>query len=182
MLDIQPDAAKALRLIDDAGRRSRTLRGYQRFSPHLTLWGALYAAGYAYGYVRPADAGVIWLGLVPLGLCGDALLVMRDRQGRSTQWRVCLGLVVAVIAFVVATLAVMAPVNPRAVAAFVPLVVGLAYIVAGALIGWRLAVTGVALAAMTLVGFFALPSLFMLWMAAVGGGALLLGGFWLARA
>jgi hypothetical protein len=35
---------------------------------------------------------------------------------------------------------------------------------------------------LTIVGFFVLPAIFMLWMAVVGGGALVLGGLWLRRA
>jgi hypothetical protein len=38
---------------------------------------------------------------------------------------------------------------------------------------------GVVVAALTLIGFFGLPQYFLLWMAVVGGGALILGGFWL---
>ena len=47
--------------------------------------------------------------------------------------------------------------------------------------GMRLIATGIALAVLTLVGFFAFPALFSLWMAVVGGTALILGGVWMLR-
>jgi hypothetical protein len=40
---------------------------------------------------------------------------------------------------------------------------------------------GVVIAALTLGGFFFIPRYFLLWMAAVGGGALMLAGFWMER-
>ena len=40
----------------------------------------------------------------------------------------------------------------------------------------------VAIAVLTLVGFFWLPQLFLLWMAVVGGGALIFAGLWLRTA
>jgi hypothetical protein len=64
----------------------------------------------------------------------------------------------------------------------VPLVIAATYVGLGIAVGRRRAFTGIALGVLTLVGFFALPSIFMLWMAAVGGGALVLGGLWLRQA
>jgi hypothetical protein len=45
--------------------------------------------------------------------------------------------------------------------------------------GMRFLGTFVAIAALTLGGFFFLPAHFLLWMAVVGGGALVLAGLWL---
>jgi hypothetical protein len=75
----------------------------------------------------------------------------------------------------------MHPWDPRQVAAFVPLVVAAAYAVLGMSLGPRFVFIGLALGLLTLIGFFALSSIFMLWMAAVGGSALVLGGLWLRR-
>ena len=81
--------------------------------------------------------------------------------------------------FIAATLAVMAPVSGRQVGAFIPLVVAASYALAGIWCGSRFIVAGAAIAGLTLAGFFLLPAHFNLWMAAVGGGALLLAGLWL---
>ena len=52
----------------------------------------------------------------------------------------------------------------------------------GLWIGWRYTAIGIGIAVLTLVGFFLLPMHFLLWMAGVGGGALILTGLWLRRA
>jgi hypothetical protein len=56
------------------------------------------------------------------------------------------------------------------------------YFLSGLWIGSRLAVTGLALAVLTLVGYYLFPAYFLLWMAVVGGGALILAGAWLRTA
>ena len=76
---------------------------------------------------------------------------------------------------------VMQPGNPLAQGAFVPLLVAMFYCLMGLWRGVRLLITGIVVAALTLIGFFYLPEYFMLWMAAVGGGSLILLGLWLRK-
>ncbi|HVB86508.1 MAG TPA: hypothetical protein VNK23_07585 [Candidatus Dormibacteraeota bacterium] len=45
----------------------------------------------------------------------------------------------------------------------------------------RMAILGFAVGALTAGGYFSLPQYFLLWMAGVGGGALILGGLWLRK-
>jgi hypothetical protein len=175
----QEDATEALRLVDEAGQRSAMLRGYQSAAPHLMLWGGVYAAAYTFGYFRPYQAGLAWAVLIPLATMGDVLIARRD-HGRIN-WAPFIGLFATFLALIGATALIMRPHDPQQMAAFVPLVVAAAYVVLGIVAGRRLVFTGVSLGLLTLVGFFALPSIFMLWMAVVGGGALLLGGLWLRR-
>jgi DNA-binding MarR family transcriptional regulator len=47
--------------------------------------------------------------------------------------------------------------------------------------GMRMALLGLVLGLLTVAGYFWLAQYFLLWMAVVGGGALILGGFWLRR-
>jgi hypothetical protein len=175
----QKDAAETLRLVDEAARRSTTLRGYQSAAPHLILWGGIYAAAYVVSYFRPDWAGLVWLAFVPVGAVGDVVISRHDRS--SVDWGRFAGLFVTIFAFIGATALIMHPYDPRQMAAFIPLLVAAAYVVLGMVVGRRLAFIGIALGGLTLVGFFALSSIFMLWMAAVGGGALVLGGLWLRR-
>jgi hypothetical protein len=50
------------------------------------------------------------------------------------------------------------------------------------LAGPRYVTTGIAVATLTLTGFFLLKQHFFLWMAGVGGASLILAGIWLKRA
>jgi hypothetical protein len=173
------DAAEALRMVREAGTRSETLRGYQSASPHLILWGCVYAAAYAFTYARPDLAGWPWIVLVPLASGADVVIGMRDRSGGD--WRIFPILFCTFLAFIAGTSAIMQPHDPNQMGAFVPLVVAVSYIAIGLGAGRRIMYTGVALGVLTLFGFFALPAYFSLWMAVVGGGALILGGLWLRR-
>jgi hypothetical protein len=110
-------------------------------------------------------------------MIGDAVISRRDRG--SVNWGRFLGLFATFFAFIGATAWVMQPRDPQLIAAFIPLVIATAYVVLGIFVGWRIAFTGITLGMLTLFGFFALPAIFMLWMAAIGGGALVLGGVWL---
>jgi len=173
------DAIDALRAVDETDATSRTLHGYSVAAPHMILWGCAYAAGYSYGYLRPENAGAVWLVLVPLAIIGDVMLSGSRESG--AKWQIFAGLMATFLAFIVATGAIMQPHDPRQMAAFVPILVGCCYIVLGIGAGRRLVLTGIALFALTLLGFFAFPSIFLLWMAVVGGGGLILGGLWLRQ-
>ena len=175
----QNDAAEALRLVQQAGERSETLRGYQSVSPHLILWGCVYFVAYAFGYFRPDLAGWPWLVLVPVASIGDVMIARRDRSGGD--WTTFTILFCTFLAFIVATAAIMQPQSPSQMAAFVPLVVAACYISLGVAAGNRLIYTGIGLFLLTLIGYFAFPAIFLLWMAVVGGGALILGGLWLRQ-
>jgi hypothetical protein len=172
------DASVTLRMIDEATQRSATLRGYQSAAPHLILWGGIYAAAYVAAWFRPDLSMLVWLIFVPAGVVGDAMISRRDRS--NVNWRLFAGLFVTLFA-ISATAAIMRPHDPNQMAALVPLIVATAYVVLGMIFGRRHALIGIALGVLTLFGFFALPSFFMLWMAAVGGGALVTGGLWLRR-
>jgi hypothetical protein len=175
----EADARAALRLVDEAGQRSATLRRYQSAAPHVILWGGVYAVAYTLSALRPDRSWLVWLILVPCALMVDAL-ISRQCRGRFN-WRLSLGLFALLFVFVNATALIMHPSDARQMAAFLGLVAASAYVVLGIILGRRLVFTGIALGAVTLVGFFAVPAIFMPWMAAAGGGALVIGGLWLRR-
>jgi len=175
----QQDATEALRLVQEAGARSETLRGYQSASPHLILWGCVYAVAYSFSFARPDLAQWPWIVLVPIASIGDVVIGKRDRSG--VDWKIFPILFATFLAFIIATEAIMQPTSSTQMGAFVPLVIAACYIAVGAAAGARFIYTGVALGVLTLVGFFVFPSIFLLWMAVVGGGALVLGGVWLRQ-
>ena len=177
------EASAALRQVDEANARSVRLRSYSLASPHLILWGVVYFGAYTGSYLQPARAGMIWAFVVPAAVLGNLLIARRGKASglTSAQMGTFAGIAATFLAFITATAFVMKPHDSRQMAAFVPLVVATAYILLGFDRGRRLTLTGIALGALTITGYFLLPSDFMLWMAAVGGGALLAGGVWLRQ-
>jgi hypothetical protein len=174
------DAAQALREIETAQSRSATLRGYQHGAPHLFLWAVLWAVGYGATYLWPWRAGAIWAVIVGIGFAAGLAASRRGKAGASA-WRFGAAFA-ALAAFTIATLTILRPSHGGQVAAFIPLVVATAYVLAGLWLGLRLAVAGIVLGLLTLLGYFLLRDYFLLWMAVVGSGALLVAGFWLRRA
>ena len=174
----QQDASAALHDIEAAEARSAMLRDYRHASPHLIGWGVLWVIGYGLNDLFPMHGGAIWSVVVPVGLIAD-LAAMRGAR-RDEAWRI-FAAIGAVSVFVVALVFVMAPVSGRQVATVIPLFVALLYVLRGIWVGPRYIVAGLAIAALTLAGFWFIGRYFSLYMAVVGGGALILGGLWLRR-
>lgn len=171
------DAQSALKDIEITGNRSAASHYGERASPHLMLWGVAWIVGYL-----GLALGVtwIWLAVVPLGVIGSTWLGMRAPEaGKGVLARYILSIVLVVV-FITALFYVMRPREMNQISAFYPLVGGVSYALIGIWTkGWKLAPLGVALMVLTLVGYVWLPDHFLYWMAGVGGGGLILGGFWL---
>jgi hypothetical protein len=83
--------------------------------------------------------------------------------------------------FIVSAYAVFAPVTSEPYLVFPALVLGLVYVVAGAWRMPRLAWIGAAVFVATMAGFLFFRPMLAFWIAAVGGGGLMLGGLWLRK-
>lgn len=181
------EAVDALHDIAAVEAHSQRLYGYRKASPQLILWGVLWMIGYGLTAAWPSRSNPIWIAVDATGLAASFLISARrtrnaDAGGSRPRvyWRFPAIMLIAFV-FVAATIVIMAPVSGRQVGAFIPLVVAASYAVMGLWLGLRFTIAGAALAALTLGGFFLLPAHFALWMAAVGGGVLILGGLWLRR-
>jgi hypothetical protein len=182
------EAADALRDIAAVETRSRQVYGYQQASPHLILWGVLWMVGYGLTAFWPTRGAAVWIAIVAIGLMSGFLIELSNTARRRApvlagsatvrhRWAFP-GIALATLVFIAATLVVMAPVSGRQIGAFIPLVVAFGYVLRGIWGGLRFIVAGVAIAVLVTAGFVLLPAQFELWMAAVGGGALILAGFW----
>jgi hypothetical protein len=183
-MPIQPqEAADALRDIEHAEHHSASAFRYQKASPHLFLWGVIWTIGYSVTYVRPGS-WLIWIPLLVVGMVGSFWIDWRAAAGRSPAsagWRY-VATVLALFLFTAALFAVLPPKSSSQADSVVPLLIALCYVLLGL---WkratRTALLGFALGVLTVAGYFWIPQYFPLWMALVGGGALILGGFWLRR-
>jgi len=174
------EATEALRTISKTERASSTAFRYARAAPHLILWGAIWFVGYGVSYLAP-DRSTIWLPLVIVGSVASGWLGVRAKAAEHRpDWRQSAGVAAAILVSLCALFAILPPLGGMRTGALFAILIGFGYTLVGirdrAL---RLLVTGIALTALTLIGFFWLSSYFPLWMALVGGGGLALGGFWL---
>jgi len=174
------EAVASLQAVETMEQRAKTLRGYEQGAPYFFLWGVIWIVGYSASDAYPHGAGAIWLALNVLGIFVGIVIGKRMQFSNSSRSRY-LAIVMTAFAFVGATYFVMRPTSAQQLHAFPALLVSFAYIIMGIQRGSRLAIAGIALAALTLVGFVLMHEHFALWMAIVGGTALLLTGFWLRR-
>lgn len=181
-MPLTPDEAeRSLRDIETAGRRSQSAYGHNRAAPHLMVWGVVWIIGYGACFVRPSLA-IWWPLLATVGTVVSFAIGYRLRPaGAPFDWRLLVSLI-AVVVFATGVFVIFEPRSPTASGAFFPLMAALYYVLTGL---WaralRIAVLGVALAALTLGGILWLPDYFNLLMAVGGGGALILGGLWMRR-
>jgi hypothetical protein len=177
------EAEDTLRDISNTGRASKRFYGYRVAAPHFILWGVIWFVGYGAGYFFP-HAAYLWLVLDLIGIAGSFWLGFKTGQSKvEYEGRRYAATGLAIFLFVVALFSIMPPRTSEQVGAFFPILVALIYSLVGIWTGGtRMIVAGVAIAALTVGGFFWLPHIFLLWMAVVGGGALILGGIWFRRA
>jgi hypothetical protein len=181
------EAASALTDIERTTGRSRELKGYQIAGPILMVWGVVWAIGYSAMGLLPVERwGLVWLPLDVVGLAATVLLSRRPRvNGQAGKvgmgWRIGVGSM-AVVAFYAATMTLFRPTSMEAGLAYPGVVTGLIYAMVGIAFMPRFLWIGAGVFAASLVGYFLFQPWLAFWMAAVGGGGLILSGLWLRRA
>jgi hypothetical protein len=179
-MPISPEqASDALHQVVDAQARSETLYRYWRSSPHLILWGILWMTGFGLTDAFPTYATLIWGVVTPVGIA-IGIVIDRGRERTSRNWRYAV-IALAFATFFFAAFSIVKPYHVNQVGAFICLVVALIYVLAGVWFGIRYIAAGMLIAALTLAGFFLLHSHFSLWMASIGGSALIITGLWLRK-
>jgi len=179
-------AAAALQEIERTELRTRVSGGYAAASPHLILWGCVWAVGYAGCGLAPPDKwGLVWLPLILIGAVASAWFGHRAaragaRTGKSG-WRSA-GMAGAIAVFMGSTYFLFRATDPLPYLVFPALLTGLVYTLAGLLAGLaRFVAIGAMIFAATLAGYVAAPALTAFWVAIAGGGGLILGGLWLRK-
>ena len=185
----QAEAASALREVEAATDRTVTMRAYSFASPHLILWGLVWILGYGLmGTLPPEQWGLVWAPLNGVGAGGSALIGWRTRHAAHRAGLRAPGVCAMLIAmffvclFIVAVYVVFAPTRPEPYLVVPALVLGLVYVVAGVWKMRRMAMIGGAVFVLALAGYALLQPYLAYWLAAVGGGGLVLGGLWLRKA
>ena len=176
------EAAESLAQAENARRRSAQIYSYSQSSPHLIMWGTIWVLGYTQNDLLPRYENWGWIMLILAGAIGGAIIGRRhallDRGPLA--WRMLAVAAVAVF-FVFATYTIMWPVRGAAMTVFPALITGTLQTAIGLWAGLRYVITGVTVIAATMGGFFFLHEHLLLWMAFVGGGSMILAGFWFRK-
>ena len=176
------EAQSALKDIEKTENRTAASQHGRASAPFLIMWGIIWVIGYAVTASMP-QLSWIWLTLIVGGIIGSVVLgVLQSRaygRGGESGWKY-FGSFALISVFVAVLGSVMGPLDYNQISAFFPLVVGLFYCFVGIWTkGWRMLPLGLALIALTTLGYYAMPQQFLYWMAGVGGGGLILGGLWM---
>uniref|UniRef100_Q07HP9 Uncharacterized protein n=1 Tax=Rhodopseudomonas palustris (strain BisA53) TaxID=316055 RepID=Q07HP9_RHOP5 len=177
------EAASALSEIDSIARRVRQSRFYRISSLMLVLWGILTAVGYLTTYLAPAQGYSIWLVIYLLGLAGSFAVSAYDRKRvgvRSFDLRM-LAAYLVFFGFGLLWSVGLGPFTPRQLGVFWPTYVMMVYVIVGLWVGPAFVAIGLSITALALAGYALAGDWFNLWMAAVNGGGLILGGLWMRR-
>jgi hypothetical protein len=175
------EAVEALGEIDAMVRRVRQSQIYQTASRLMMLWGGLVFAGNLVTYFTPRHAGIAWIAVYVLGVAGSASFGVIGRGRSSGLDPRALAAFLMFFAFGFFCVNGLGHFTPRQAGTFWPIYFMLMYAIAGLWFGHLFIAIGLAVTALTLVGYYFIGAAFPLWMAFVNGGGLILGGLWMRR-
>jgi hypothetical protein len=176
------EATAALSEINDMVARVRQSRIYELASQFMVVAGVFVVVGNLATYAEPRYAIVIWPAVNVLTVAISAIVSVYDyrRTGaRSFDLKV---LIAAVLfyGFGVLCSCVLGHYGPRETGTFWPIYFMLFYCIAGLWFGRAFIAIGLAISVLTLVGYFFITGFtFLLWMAVVNGGGLIVSGLWM---
>ena len=185
MTRIDPkEAAQALTDIEEIVQRVRQSRTYDFASQMMMLWGVLVFAGNIATLLWPRNGNYIWIGVNAVGALGAIAISMFRFPGASGSGfdvRMAAAFIMF-FAFGLLSSVVFGHFGPRELGAFWPIYFMLFYCLAGLWFGRAFIAIGLGITVLTLIGYFFVGGgAFLLWMAAVNGGGLILGGLWMRR-
>lgn len=182
-MSLSPDeAAKALEEIAAAERVSRAAYDYLIGGAYLMVWGVIWLICFGLIDLAGSPPQLIWIGGCAAGILASVILGRSRRHAAGqSRWRAIIPSG-SYVGFAFLTLEIVPPHRTEQASAVVALVLALAYIQMGTQRGDRLILVGLAIAVLTLAGYWAIPAHYDLYMAIVGGSSLILTGYWLRRA
>jgi len=179
------EAAESLRDVERVSRRTHVASAYALASPHLILWGLVWVAGYTgTGLTAPEQWGWVWLPGIVAGSIGSAMLGRRAarsgvaKAGGSTAARSLL-MALIIMLFMGSVYLVFKPTSPLPYLVFPALIMAVTYALVGTFGLPRFTWIGAGVFAAVMLGYLLAPALMPFWLAAAGGGGLILGGVWM---
>jgi hypothetical protein len=185
MTGIDPkEAAQALNDIEQMVRRVRQSRIYDLASQIMIAVGILVLAGNIATFLVPRHSSYIWIAVNVLNVAIVAALFTTGGKPVGVpafDFRV-LAAFLLFYAFGIFCTGILGHFGPREMGTFWPIYFMLFYCLAGLWFGRAFIAMGLAIIVLTLIGYYFIEGgAFLLWMAAVNGGGLILSGLWMRR-
>jgi hypothetical protein len=182
------EAAAALAEIDRVIEQTRKIISHGSASPVLLLWGVIWVVGFADTQFYPGSAGRVWMLLNVAGMAATFALTLSRRSIKSPISKLIFGSWCVLIGYGTLWLLLLAPwVMPGMTRAHAPpwgvripaffcTVSMCGYVIMGLWLSRFFLWVGLVVTAITVIGYYALPDWFYLWMAVFGGGSFLATG------
>ena len=175
------EAQAALADINEMVARVRQSRIYDVASQIMIVAGVMVLAGNIASYVAPRYSSYYWISINVLNVIAAAVISVLSyrRTGvRAFDYRV-LSAFLLFFGFGILCIS-FGRFGWREMSVFWPVYFMLFYCLAGLWFGRAFLAIGLSITVLTLIGYFFIGgALFLLWMAAVNGGGLILSGFWM---
>ena len=181
-MNVSPEEARtSLSTIQDVSVQTRKAVASAYANPLLILWGALWIVAFTAAHFYAGYEFHIFIAMGVIGGVGTAIVCrlfhsrapVREDPSERIGWRIAAFWILLYI-YVVIWLFLLAPFDGMQCNAFISTAAMFAYVVMGLWFNSRfMVVLGIAVTGATLVGFYFLSSYYCLWMAMMGGGALL---------
>jgi len=177
----QKNARESLSAVQDVRVRTHRAIASAHANPLLILSGVLWIIAFTAAHFYLAYAFYIFLAMIVVGGIGTAVICrifhskapIKDVSSQKVGWRIALFWVLFFV-YVTIWLFLLAPFTGLQCNAVISTAVMFAYVVIGLWFGsYFMVVLGLAVTVATLVGFYLLTDFYHLWMALMGGGALL---------
>lgn len=174
------EAAAALTEVERARTAMRRAVGAHRGHFYLWIWGSTWIAMPLLAHWRGDDAARYFPWICLVGIVASVLVgVTQARQIKGPVNGRFLGMLAALIGFAVIFPAVLhARFDVKSMYAYFALVAMQGYVIGGLWSDTYLLWVGLLVTVLLLVGIFAFPGLFWIWMAVFGGGTLVATGFY----
>lgn len=183
----QEDARESLSTVHDVTIQTQRAIASVYTNPILILWGVLWIIAFTTTHFYLAYAFHIFMAMAAVGGVGTAVICwifhskapIQETSGPKLGWRIAIFWILLGV-YIPIWLFLLAPFSGMQCNAFISTVGLFAYIVMGLWFDNRFMIMlGLALTAATLVGFYILRDFYCLWMAFVGGGAILGAGLYI---
>ncbi|MDX1502783.1 MAG: hypothetical protein R3325_10510 [Thermoanaerobaculia bacterium] len=173
-------ALETVRTVERQTRRAVSLRGG---GPIVTVWGVVWLVGYLGSYFLDGIAeGLLWMLANLLGAAATLTIVARVARRVRDPAAGRIGLLwLALLLFAAVIVWVSWPLTYELMGLLIALVMMFGYVVMGIFVDRTFLWLGSGVSALAVTGYLLLPQQFELWMAFLGGGALVGGGLYITR-
>jgi hypothetical protein len=181
-MDVSPnDARESLSLIDETATRTRKAISASYAGNLLILWGLIWVAGFTAVHFLHGRGGLAFAILDGVGVAGTLLIgrkwPIRDAVRGPGARQTARGILIfwfVLVAYAGLWIALLRPATGVLLGTFLATTMMLGYVVTGLWSSSRFLVwLGLIVTALTLFGYYIIPGYFNLWMAPMGGGALM---------